>query len=80
MMIALPNLLKTSVQRAAWRSFPFGCWMPLWMQRRIRQASRYLALAGIILILVACSGPPPNERETGSGGTLVRYRDRKSVV
>ncbi|WP_244191242.1 hypothetical protein [Ralstonia insidiosa] len=80
MMIALPNLLKTSVPRAAWRSFPFGCWMPLWMQRRIRQASRYLALAGIILILVACSGPPPNERETGSGGTLVRYSSRQVSV
>lgn len=50
------------------------------MQRRIRQASRYLALAGIILILVACSGPPPNERETGSGGTLVRYSSRQVSV
>ncbi|MGM3275098.1 hypothetical protein [Ralstonia sp. 24A2] len=76
MMIALPSLLKTSVLRSAWRSFPFDCWMPLWMH----QASRYLGLASVVLMLVACSGPPPNERETGSGGTLVRYSSRQVSV
>lgn len=50
--------------------------MPVWA----RQTSRCAALAGIVLMLVACAGPPPNERETGSGGTLVRYSSRQVSV
>jgi hypothetical protein len=39
-----------------------------------------VALAGILSMLAACAATPSNERETGSGGTLVRYSSRQVTV
>lgn len=38
------------------------------------------ALVGAVSTLAACATPPSNERETGSGGTLVRYSSRQVSV
>lgn len=40
-----------------------------------------LAIAGLsVILLSACAGAPPNERETGSGGQLFRYSSRQVSV
>lgn len=41
---------------------------------------RPLICAALLSLLGACAGSPPNERETGSGGTLVRYSSRQVEV
>ncbi len=46
----------------------------------IGRASGHLALAGALAMLAACASAPVNERETGSGGTLVRYSSRQVSV
>lgn len=33
-----------------------------------------------VVLLAACAGTPPNERETGSGGQLLRYSSRQVSV
>jgi len=45
-----------------------------------RRRALALACVGLLPMLAACAGPSANERETGSGGTLVRYSSRQVDV
>lgn len=76
MMIALPSLRKAPEQPLARWPVPSRDWAPPCP----RSATRWLAVAVAHLMLIACSGPPANERVTGRGGTLVRYSSRQVSV
>jgi hypothetical protein len=57
------------------------CAYPLFSKHALRRVRyRALPLCIGIAVLGGCTTPPANERETGSGGTLVRYSSRQVSV